>query len=270
MNTSHAQFQAAFADALFAPRERVDPRSQHLVEQPAFAVYRNTVMKGCIDALEANFPAVVRLVGRDWFRAAAAVHVAVEAPRDGRMLTYGERFADFLRDFKPAAELPYLPGVAQLDALWRESHAAQDAPVLDATGLSLVDPEAIARLKVPPHPSARWGWFDAQPVFTIWSRNRQGANHSFDADATESSELLWQGEGALLTRPADTVFWRAIPKAGCVFLDACTSGLPLADAAERAQAVEPDVDLAALFGTLLRAGAFASNTHALAPAGGTS
>lgn len=270
MNTSHAQFQAAFVDALFAPREWVAPRLRQLVEQPAFAVYRNTVMKGCIDALEANFPAVVRLVGHQWFRAAAAVHVAAETPRDGCMLTYGERFADFLRDFEPAAGLPYLPGVAQLDALWRESHAAQDAPVLDATGLSLVDPEAIARLKAQPHPSARWAWFDAQPVFSIWSRNRHGANNSFDADASESSGLLWEGEGALLTRPADTVCWCALPKAGCVLLDACRAGLPLADAAERAQAVEPAVDLAALFATLLRAGAFAGDTHTLAPTGGTS
>jgi len=28
-------------------------------------------MKGCVDALEANFPAVARLVGKEWFRAAA-------------------------------------------------------------------------------------------------------------------------------------------------------------------------------------------------------
>ncbi len=270
MNTSHAQFQAAFADALFAPRERVDPSLRHLVEQPAFAVYRNTVMKGCVDTLEANFPAVVRLVGSPWFRAAAAVYVAAEAPRDGRMLTYGNRFADFLRGFEPAAELPYLPGVAQLDALWRESHAAQDAPVLDAAGLALVAPEAIARLKASPHPAARWAWFDAQPVFSIWSRNRQGTDHTFDADATESRELIWQGEGALLTRPADVVHWCAIPQAGCAFLDACAAGLPLAEAAEQALAIDPAADLAALFGTLLRAGAFTGGTLPLDPPGGAS
>lgn len=259
MNTSHAQFQAAFAHALFAPRERVDPSLRHLVEQPAFAVYRNTVMKACIDTLEANFPAVVRLVGSEWFRAAAAVHVAAESPRDGRMLIYGEQFADFLRDFEPAAELAYLPGVAQLDALWRESHAAQDAPALDATGLALVGPEAIGRLKACPHPAARWAWFDALPVFSIWSRNRRGADAD-DMDDAQAGELVWQGEGALLTRPADAVQWCAMPKAGCAFLDACGAGLPLTEAVEQALGVDPAADIAALFGTLLRAGAFAGGS----------
>ena len=260
MNTSHAQFQAAFADALFAPQERVDPSLRHLIEQPAFSVYRNTVMKACIDALEANFPAVVRLVGREWFRAAAAVHVAAESPLDGRMLNYGDRFADFLREFEPAAQLPYLPGVAQLDALWRESHAALDALALDATELTLADPEAIGRRRTTPHPAARWVWFDALPVFSIWSRCRLSVDNRIDADAMELDELIWQGEGALLTRPTDAVCWWAIPKPGCSFLEACAAGLPLAEAAEQALALDPDIDIAALFGTLLRAGAFASST----------
>lgn len=259
MNTSHVQFQAAFADALFASRDRAHPRMRHLVEQPAFAVYRNTVMKGCIDTLEANFPAVVKLVGREWFRAAAAVHVATESPRDGRLLTYGDQFAGFLRGFGPAADLAYLPGVAQLDALWRESHTARDGPALDATGLAFVGSGAIGRLKAHPHPAARWAWFDALPIFSIWSRNRRGADAD-DIGDVDAGELVWQGEGALLTRPADAVHWCAMPKAGCAFLDACAAGLPLAEAAEQALAIDPAVDVAALFGTLLRAGAFAGGS----------
>ena len=79
MSTPLAQFQDAFAEALFAPQDIADPVMRQLAAQPAFAVYRNTVMKGCIDALEANFPVVARLVGSEWFRAAAALHVAQSA-----------------------------------------------------------------------------------------------------------------------------------------------------------------------------------------------
>ena len=61
-----AQFQASFADALFAPAANNSPVAA-LSAQPAFAVYRNTVMKACIDALEANYPAVARLVGSEQF-----------------------------------------------------------------------------------------------------------------------------------------------------------------------------------------------------------
>ncbi|MBT2321112.1 putative DNA-binding domain-containing protein [Variovorax paradoxus] len=252
MSTPLARFQDAFAAALFAPEDIADPVVRELVAQPAFAVYRNTVMKGCIDALEANFPAVARLVGSEWFRAAAALHVAAEAPRDGRLLNYGSGFPDFLQGFEPAAELVYLPGVARLDALWCEAHAAQDAPVLDAAWLARCTPELLATLVLRPHPAARWAWFDEQPVYSIWARNR--------TTVEDEEELVWQAEGALLTRPADTVVWRPITQAGCAFLDACVAGSPLADAADRALAIDPDADLSALLESLLRAGAFIERT----------
>ena len=216
-------FQQALAQALFAPQDATDPRVRHLTAQPAFAVYRNTVMKGCIDALEANFPAVAKLVGSEWFRAAAALHVAVDPPRDGRLLNYGEGFADFLQSFEPAAELPYLAGVARLDALWRDAHAAADAPPLDAAWLARHEAQRLAALVLQPHPAARWAWFAEQPIYSIWSRNRGAAD--------DDGEIVWQGEGALLTRPADVVTWRPIDAAGCAFLDACAQGLPLAEAA---------------------------------------
>ncbi len=153
-------------------------------------------MKACIDALEANFPTVARLVGSEWFRAAAALYVNAEAPRDGRLLHYGSGFADFLHSFEPAAELVYLPGVAQLDTLWREAHVAEDAPAADAAWVARQSPEQMAALSLRPHPAARWAWFDDQPVFSIWERNR--------ARGEVTDELAWKGEGAL----ADTAVRR--------------------------------------------------------------
>ena len=248
MNTPHGQFQQAFAEALFDPSHAVHPVVRALAMQPAFAVYRNTVMKACIDALQANFPTVAQLVGEQWFRAAAALYVAADVPRDGRLLHYGGGFPGFLRGFEPATELVYLPGVAQLDILWREAHAAQDALAADAAWIARHTPERIAGLVLAPHPAARWAWFDAQPVYSIWERNRQ--------QSAVDDELEWRGEGALLTRPGDTVNWHDITKAGCAFLDACADGATLADAAEHALAADPEADISAVFATLLRAGAF--------------
>jgi hypothetical protein len=249
MNAPPDQFQQAFAQALFAPSEAAHPAVRALAMQPAFAVYRNTVMKACIDALQANFPTVAQLVGEAWFRAAAALYVAADPPSDGRLLHYGGGFPDFLRGFEPAAELVYLPGVAQLDALWREAHAAQDAPAADAAWIARRTPEQMAALALAPHPAARWAWFDEQPVYSIWERHRR--------PSAVGDELAWRGEGALLTRPGDTVNWHGITRAGCAFLDACASGASLAEAAERALATDPQADISAMFAALLRAGAFA-------------
>ena len=249
---SLGQFQQAFSQALFAHPAVVGPEMQFLATQPAFAVYRNTVMKACIDALEANFPTVARLVGAEWFRAAAALYVTAETPKDARLLYYGSGFSDFLRDFEPAAELVYLPGVAQLDTFWREAHVAPDAPAVDAAWVAGHTPEQMAALLLSPHPAARWAWFDEHPVYSIWERNRR--NNEINED------LPWRGEGALLTRPRDAVVWHAITKAGCVFLDACAGGRTLADATARALAAEPKADLATTFASLLRSGAFAATS----------
>lgn len=243
-------FESSFLQALLHDPAPTDDGLVHaLAAQPAFAIYRNTVMKGCIDALEANFPAIVRLVGREWFRAAAAAYVPDRLPRDACLLTYGDDgFADFLGALPTTAELPWLPAVATLDTLWRAAHGAADAPVLDAAALAGDAPRDLAARVLRPHPAARWAWFDAAPVASIWSRNRG----EYDAEA----DYAWHGEGLLLTRTRGAVGWQILPRAGCALLDACAARLPLGEAAEQALLRQPGGDLAAVLRQLLLAGAF--------------
>lgn len=248
-----SSFQAAFAQALFAPAAPDHAAVRELLAQPAFAIYRNTVMKGCIDALEANFPAVLRLVGSAWFRSAAAEYVRTSPPVQGCLLAYGDDgFAAFLAALPATAELTYLPGVAQLDTLWRAAHVAADAPVLDAALLAADRAEELAQRVLRPHPATRWAWFDAQPVVSIWSRNRPGGD---DAGA-----LAWHGEGLLFTRPEGAVHWEPLSRAGCALLDACSEGAALGAAVEHALQADSQADVPALLRQLLLAPAFTAST----------
>lgn len=248
MNTRLADFQDRFAEALFASEPAAVPDMAALVRQPGFAVYRNTVMKGCIDALQANYPSVTRLVGEEWLRAAAAIYARMHQPQDARMLYYGEGFADFLAQFEPAAELHYLPDVARLDRFWTESHGAHDETPLDPSTIRSLAPGILANTVLQPHASARWAWFATDPIYTIWQRNREALE--------DGSEIEWRGGGALLVRPRGVVDWIALDASGCAFLDACRNGRPLAAAATAALAVQEDTDLARLLAKLLNAGAF--------------
>lgn len=258
MNTSLSRFQDSFSQALLAARPDHASEVSALARQPGFSVYRNTVMKGCIDALQANYPSVARLVGEEWFRAAAAVYVRTHLPQDARMLYYGQRFAEFLQGFEPAEELPYLADVARLDRLWTDTHAAADQPPLDPSIIAGFTPEQIADLVLHPHPATRWAWFAGQPIYTIWSRNREAREADSDSE--------WHGEGALLVRPHDVVSWAALDAAGCAFLDACNADRPLAEAAAAALRVNRDTDLALLLSRLLAAGAFSAMSRTDAPA----
>lgn len=244
-----AQFQDAFSRALFGEPAQAGAAVAALVAQPAFAVYRNTVAKGCIDALQANFPAVARLVGEEWFRAAAASYVAGERPAEPSLLACGQSFPQFLRAFPPAAELPYLAGAARLDRLWTEAHVAADACALDHFAFARLDPAVLGDAILHPHPAARWAWFDEGPVFTIWRRNRE--------EGAADGDIDWRAEGALVTRPEDAVRWTGVDVAGCRFLDACALGRPIAMALDAALDADPDANLVRLVSGLLEAGAFA-------------
>lgn len=242
-------FQDGFAQALWQhqPDGAAPAWLAALQAQPGFAVYRNTVHKGCIDALQANYPTVCSLVGDEWFRAAAAVFTQQHPPTDGRLVAYGAAFAKWLAQFEPAASLPYLPAVATLDRLWTECHLAADAPPLPAQWLAQQTPDALATLVALPHPAARWHWCADHPHYTLWQRHREGLPMDDD--------LPWQGEGALLTRPQGVVQWQALSAAGVALLSACASGQTLLAATEHALQTDPHCDIPALVAQLLCAGA---------------
>ncbi|MEZ5606961.1 MAG: DNA-binding domain-containing protein [Burkholderiaceae bacterium] len=242
--TDMAAFQHGFARALLARA----PEADSLTGQPGFSVYRNTVLSGCVDALQAQYPSVVALVGADWFCGAALEYVHQWPPSDGPLLLYGDRFADFLAVFEPARALAYLPAVARLDRLWSECHVAADAPTLCAQ--DLLQGQTLATLRLRPHPAARWLWADEAPVWTLWSRTRAGKDPGKD--------LRWRGEGVLLTRPHAAVHWQAAGRAACALLDACAAALPLPNALDRALQVDPEANPSTLLAELTMAGALAA------------
>ena len=245
-------FHAAFVEAL---EGRFDDLWPHLTPDDrtlgAIAVYRNTSIKGRIDALEANYPTVVRMVGADWFRAAAREFVEDQPGDDPVLAGFGAGFPAWLAAFEPARDLPYLPPVARLDRAWTEAHLAPDAEPMGAAqavaaGLALT--AAPARL----HPSVRLFWFDWTAP-SLWLAHRE---------PDEAAALHWRpdAEGLLIHRPGAEVRARRLSRAEWVFLDAARKGRPFGAAALSARAIQPTLDASALFAGLLAAGAFDSTS----------
>ncbi|MBP0596766.1 putative DNA-binding domain-containing protein [Herbaspirillum sp. LeCh32-8] len=243
-------YYGQFLQALLHGDAAADPQIAALQAQPAFAVYRNTVFKGCADALMANYPAVRRLVGEAWMGAAALAYACANLPDDACLIAYGRTFPDFLSRLEQARELPYLPGVAALDRCWTESHLAADDPAIDADGL-FAALSAGRDVRLAPHAAARWQWAAEHPCYSIWSANR-------NEDAALAQTPDWHGEGALLTRPDGQVQWQPLSVGACRFLDACRDGMGVAQAAGAALQSEPGMDIAATLGRLLQAGSFTS------------
>jgi hypothetical protein len=241
-------FQDAFVEALVA--RTAAPIAAWLPEgeaEPAgLAVYRNTIAKGCVDALAASFPTVASLVGDDWFRAAAALFARERPPAGAALLAYGEAFPDWLERFPPAGDLPYLPAMAWMDWRWTAALFAPDAEPLDAEAFAL-EPEALAAARPRLHPSLTFAWFDSG-LPGLWLAARE-------PDPGEMA-LAPEPQGVLIARPHDTVRVRLLDAAGFAFLAAARDDATLGEAITAAAAADPSADLPALFASLIADGVF--------------
>ena len=251
-------FQAAFAAALSGDAGALLP---HLVvddrTRAAIGVYRNTVLKARIDALEASFPTVAQMVGLDWFRAAARAF-AVEHPGDDPVLvTYGASFPDWLASFEPAQDLPYLAPCARLDRAWTEAHVAADGAVMTPAEAAALG-ATLTGLSVGLHPSVRLFRFD-WTVPSLWLAHRY--------PQTPAGSLVWEprAEALLIHRTAGRVRARPLSPAGFAFLEACQKGRPLGIAADQALRIDRSQSIPTLFAELIAADVFLTSereTHA--------
>ena len=248
--------QRAFAQALLDPVIGVPIGLVGPDGEPSprrFAVYRNNVVVGLIDALQAAFPAVCRIVGEEFFRAMARIYAASQPPASPILIDYGVTFADFIARFEPAASLPYLPDVARIERAWSEAYHARDAEPIAPQILAAIPAERVAELRLALHPSLRVVR-SSFPALTIWRMNV--------ADGVPAPvDLQAGGEDALLVRPAADVEVRWMPPGAADFIAALAHGCTLQAAATAALDADAGFDLAGNLTELIRAGAFVGSSQ---------
>lgn len=242
-------FQDAFCEALVGDFAPLAPWTCDEAAELRFSVYRNTVAKGCADALAAQFPTVLRLVGEGWLREAGVLFAADHPPAQPCLTLYGEAFADWLAAFAPAADMPWLADVARIDWATTLATFAADDAVIAAAEVAVLPPEDLTRVSLQLHPAAQVLWF-AQGAPSLWCA-LQGET------APVAAELTPEPEGLLLTRPDHQVLHHLLGRGAHAFLAACGRGASLAGAAEAALAAEPELLLAQAFAALITAGALA-------------
>ena len=210
-----------------------------------FAVYRNNVVVGLVDALAKRFPATGRLVGEEFFRAMARLYVNAHPPCSPVLMFYGDGFPGFIASFGPAAELIYLADVARLEAARTHAYHAPDAEPVDPTELNALDRDALADLRIVPHPSAQIVR-SRHPIVTIWAMNSGGNRVGPIED--------WRGEDALVVRPRLDVEVRSLPPGGAAFLSALFTSNTLSAAIEAAELECADFDIVANLAGLIAGG----------------
>lgn len=242
-------FQQALVGAIAGGSGDLSPWLARGADDPALAVYRNTVAKGRADALAALFPAVERLVGPDWFRE-AALAFAREHPPTGPVLDdWGADFPGWLERFGPARDHPYLAPAARLDLAWSAAHRAPDAPVLEMSDISALPPHRLFAARAVLHPSARLFSFDWTAP-SLWLANRP--------ELGLEGDLVWEPrpEALAVLRPRWTVIAIRLHASQRRVLDACARGQSLGQAVLFALGAPAAADPVRLLASLLEAGLF--------------
>src|SRR5713101_4996635 len=196
-------------------------------------VYRSTFASVLTKALRLSYPAVHRLVGAEFFEGAARIFIEAHPPKSACLDDYGEKFADFLSDFEPAASLAYLPEVARLE--WAVNRA------LHASDVEPLDPRRLA-----PHPSVGLLRVD-HPADLIWR-----AVLEEDDDALSAIDPGAGPAWLLVQRLATGVEVRRMSESAWRITAALFAGRPLAAALDEA----PDTEASALLADHLAAGRF--------------
>lgn len=200
------------------------------------AVYKNNVHSRLSEALAETFPAVLRLVGEEFFRFAAREFASAHPPRLPTLLGYGLHFPGFLRDFEPAAAVPYLPDVAELEYLYLSAYHAAEAVPFSVTEFRAVIRTPHHRSRLTLHPSARL-MTSPHPVSRIWEINVR-------AEPIEGRvEIAGEREHLLIIRPHARVEVRRVSAAAWRALSTLAHGEGYAAAVRASLDESPGCDI---------------------------
>ncbi|MDE2272716.1 MAG: putative DNA-binding domain-containing protein [Gammaproteobacteria bacterium] len=231
------ELQRRFADALLGSADTVPTdwiAGNGLGADARVQIYRNLVRNNHAATLRTAYPAVLKLVGEDFFETAAARYLRANGSSSGNLQDYGAAFPAFLAHMPEAASLAYLPDVAWLEWARQESYLAADAEPLDSTVLADLPEAGIAELKTTPHPSVRLV-VSAHPIFDIWLFCQQTAPERLNLSGTGQTVLIWREECQLAMQP--------LVHGQSEFIGALLTGETLASAHAHALTAEPGFDL---------------------------
>lgn len=243
--------QAAFASAVrfgdassiarFVVADGIDPERR-------IGIYANNVRENFLATLEAGFPVLVRLAGRDWFRQAGSGYFRLHPSRSGNLHHVGERFAAYLEAELADGPYAYFADVARLEWAYQEVLVAAEPTTLDLVELAAIAPERHDQLVFEMSPAARLV-ASMYPLLAIWRANQPGS------DTTTTVRLDAGASRLLVVRLDRHVELRELPSGEFVFLAAATGGASVVDATAEALAADPEFELVVALPRLVRLGA---------------
>ncbi len=233
-----AALETLFRDALLSADETILAMFEvgNLTQRKRLDIYRNNVLSNYRSALKAVYPAILSLVGADYFRQAAQRYIERYPSGSGDIHHYGDDFCDLLASLPGAQELAYLPDVARLEWFIHAAFHAADYERLDLSRLQDIAAEDYPRLRFLLNPAARLMHSDF-PIRRIWQVNLPNYQGDQRVDLGEG------GENLLVMRRNFVMEAEAIATADAAALSAFQRNEMLGQALDVALAIDADFDV---------------------------
>ena len=199
-------------------------------------IYRHHAFSTLGDALQSTFPVVCRLVDKRFFAYAAHEYLREHPPHSRCLVEYGADFADFLADFKPSKDLPYLPDVARFEWALNIAATVREVTPLEAETLAAIPADQAAYVAFRLQPSVSY-FASSWPIYAIWQANQQ--------DEMPAVDLTRGGISLQIRRVGEAVAWQRLDPGTFAFRTALADGLVLAAAMLAATLKDPAFELTA-------------------------
>lgn len=203
------------------------------------AVYRGSVYGSLCNALEAVYPVIAKVVGKEFFDALALHYVKQHPSHSVNLHLYGEAFAEFIKTFPPLAELPYCADVARLEWAYHTLFYVADEPAFDFEAFTTLPPEAQEKLRF--HLSSACQLLSSPyPIHRIWEINQDNYQGEDTVDLTEGAVYL------CILRYQDEMQLHPLSEDEWLFLKAIQSPQSFAQSCQQLLEKFPALDLAPL------------------------
>ncbi len=244
---SQIDFAARVFDAEApAPVGVVNPDGVHAPKR--FSVYKNNVIVSYLDALAAAYPACKNLVGEEFFNAIGHAYLKEVPPDSQLMILFGKGFSQFLEQYPPAQQIPFLPDVAQLERAWRIAYHSADIAPITPEQLAALPQDELGDASVDLLPSFAFVVSDF-PVFSIWD----AASNMQPLDNVDPQ----QSQAAIIIRPEIDVQVHLTPPQFIKPINALILGKSIGEAAEIGLSNDDSFDFTHLFTHLIQSGSIA-------------
>ena len=111
----------------------------YLPPDEVVSIYTNHYFLSLTDVLTATYSCVQRLVGEDFFKYLSHEYINQYPPISGNIVEYGNTFAEFIANFEPCKEMPYLSEIANFEYCYEQVYHYPEQSFLLYSSYALID-----------------------------------------------------------------------------------------------------------------------------------